>query len=89
MSVWYKVKSQKQLDNLVKKLEKCGFQNSGYGCPKEDCVAIALYEGEALYNSYTFLNEFMCGYDVYTSWILNRTEMNSEDEFMKHLECYQ
>lgn len=88
MSVWYSIKSQKQLDNLIKKLEKCGYNNSDFGCPKEDCIAIALYNGDAFDKNYTFLNALMCTDDPYYSWTRNRTEVSSEKQFINYIENF-
>lgn len=84
MSIWYRIKSQKQLDVLVKKLEKHHFANSHYGCAKEDTIALALYDGGIGDKSYTFLDEKMCSDDPYISWVNCRTEVFSEEEFIKY-----
>lgn len=86
MSIWYRIKSQKQLNVLIKKLKKHKYINSEYSCNKDDTIALALYDGDLLDKCYIFLNERMCCDDPYISWVNNRTEVFSEEEFIKHVE---
>lgn len=83
MSIWYRAKSDKQINNLIKKLKKCGYTESKFGCPKEDAIGIALYEDEMLF---IYLNEEMCSLDPYTSWVLQRKEVYTEKEFIDYIE---
>lgn len=87
MSLYILTKSVKQIENIEKKLLKEGYEKSKYDfdVPKEKAVGVYTYDDGALDLHYGFLSEEMCSTDPYTSWINNREQCLTEEEFFSKI----
>ena len=85
MGYYIYTKSQKQVENIEKGLLKRGYIKNDYSLvfPKEEIIGIYTYDGGILDLSYGYLCEDMCTTDPRTSWILNREQCLTEEEFFK------